>query len=826
MSNSKEYFQLCATLILVSLWTSLITPAECFLIRNKNMNLTMTEYSVDMPDIPSISTTIVRGETHIYFFTFSSSFLEKWPAYQLQFYAETDLAFLNQTSKRSYPLLVTAYWHGSIRSWEIPIYVPKDAQELRRGSRFSDNLVGKTFWDYPIDKQFDLWNLTVQICINNDATVFYKMKIATLPDFRVRHGLHVTGMATASAPSIYLFTPMLLAWQHLFIEVTSNTEICTLLSIQKLQGPFLDQMDRRMEMDYLETFTLKTALSLRGDKFPDGFLLVFYPFPDDTKCERLENHNGDWRTNVFRKKDMQFVIREGMPLSDYTLPLVFPIIVMLCCGYVTLLIQWRFNKERKLVLDGFKPFAPIVRRHSLFKSHITINDLVIEEHTRVAVQSKRYCRGVIVSTAFYCIPVFQLIRTFSDRLLETGDFDVCYFNHYCSHMLGSIHDFNHIYSNIGYLFFGLLYGLLVWRRQRVMCNPTTINQIEEQSSGCTCIPPHIGVCSQGNANAPNTPHRHGHGVCVHYSLLYCLGFTLFMTGIMSAGYHVCPSQSNFQFDTVFMYTIAAITVVTIYQFRHPTYLSANFTFIALAIVTCITVLGLLWEQSIVRISFTAIHSTFLISVLPKLCYNGYIRQNGRLVHHWHNMMHLLLLKLKDDILEGRLFKPQNVVWRAPHDPETLIIPGPGRLVLPGFFLLVNFFSLLAIWTVLGEQNFATQVLFVCVMNGSMYTLFYSFLKWCHGECRRNLWIQPCFYLISSLILWSVAMFYFFDVSSTWEHSPAESRLLNTDCLVMNFYDSHDMWHFLSSAALFCSAMVLLTVDDDLIDQPKSTIPVF
>ncbi|KAG1669986.1 hypothetical protein GQR58_017176 [Nymphon striatum] len=57
-------------------------------------------------------------------------------------------------------------------------------------------------------------------------------------------------------------------------------------------------------------------------------------------------------------------------------------------------------------------------------------------------------------------------------------------------------------------------------------------------------------------------------------------------------------------------------------------------------------------------------------------------------------------------------------------------------------------------------------------------------------------------------------------------SPAESRNLNRPCLILDFYDDHDIWHFLSSSALFFSFMILLTLDDDLIYTPRDKIPVF
>jgi hypothetical protein len=49
---------------------------------------------------------------------------------------------------------------------------------------------------------------------------------------------------------------------------------------------------------------------------------------------------------------------------------------------------------------------------------------------------------------------------------------------------------------------------------------------------------------------------------------------------------------------------------------------------------------------------------------------------------------------------------------------------------------------------------------------------------------------------------------------------------NGDCKLMDFYDGHDLWHFFSAAGIFMAFLALLTVDDDLLDVPRSDIEVF
>ena len=49
----------------------------------------------------------------------------------------------------------------------------------------------------------------------------------------------------------------------------------------------------------------------------------------------------------------------------------------------------------------------------------------------------------------------------------------------------------------------------------------------------------------------------------------------------------------------------------------------------------------------------------------------------------------------------------------------------------------------------------------------------------------------------------------FQSSLHWlfQKTPAQSRQLNKDCILLDFYDNHDVWHFLSASAMFCSFMV-------------------
>ena len=49
---------------------------------------------------------------------------------------------------------------------------------------------------------------------------------------------------------------------------------------------------------------------------------------------------------------------------------------------------------------------------------------------------------------------------------STGDQDLCYYNYLCAHPFGVLSDFNHVYSNLGYVMLGILFMAIVFLKER------------------------------------------------------------------------------------------------------------------------------------------------------------------------------------------------------------------------------------------------------------------------------------------------------------------------------------------------------------------------
>nr|CAD7587558.1 unnamed protein product [Timema genevievae] len=66
--------------------------------------------------------------------------------------------------------------------------------------------------------------------------------------------------------------------------------------------------------------------------------------------------------------------------------------------------------------------------------------------------------------------------------------------------------------------------------------------------------------------------------------------------------------------------------------------------------------------------------------------------------------------------------------------------------------------------------------------------------------------QPLIYIILAFTTWVAALYFFLNKSISWALTPAQSRAYNHTCDIWDFYDKHDIWHFLSAASMFFSFM--------------------
>ncbi|KAF1616008.1 UNVERIFIED_CONTAM: SID1 transmembrane family member 2, partial [Eudyptes robustus] len=145
-----------------------------------------------------------------------------------------------------------------------------------------------------------------------------------------------------------------------------------------------------------------------------------------------------------------------------------------------------------------------------------------------------------------------------------------------------------------------------------------------------------------------------------------------------------------------------------------------------------------------------------------------------------------------------------------------------RMVLLVMGNIINW-SLAAYGLIVRPNDFASYLLAIGICNLLLYFAFYIIMKLRSGERIK---LIPLLCIIGTSVVWGFALFFFFQGLSTWQKTPAESREHNRDCILLDFFDDHDIWHFLSSIAMFGSFLVLLTLDDDLDCVQRDKIYVF
>ncbi|KAF7404761.1 hypothetical protein HZH66_003667 [Vespula vulgaris] len=626
-------------------------------------------------------------------------------------------------------------------------------------------------------------------------------------DFNIRLNEKRSVEISPSEPIYYSYIfPEESQSSSVIVSVESDNDICMTFSIQNVSCPVFD-LERNIEFSgHWQTISQKGGITVSKEAYPFGFFIVLVVKGDDTDC------NGVLSTRLLRSKNITLTVNASITKKDYVVAscaAAFVIIIFCACCVVAVIVgkiregkklreemltdrdneisqniqspstleeigpsQWAtVEEDSSLDEDDIDMMEDALSDKEVIRTKIVLSvcDLARKEPKILKHKSRLYLYYLATVAIFYTLPVLQLVITYERVLHATGNQDMCYYNFLCAHPLGLISDFNHVFSNCGYVLLGLLFIFLTYTRE--------LEESDKQKTKC-------------------------YGIPQHYGLFYAMGTALIMEGVLSGSYHVCPSRSNFQFDTSFMYIIAVLCMIKIYQTRHPDINArAPVTFGTLALIILLGLVGVLDGSTYFWAIFTTTHLFACLNLTAQIYYMGRWRCNRGLFTR-------VFQTLKHDARCGvtYLFRPLYA----------------GRFAMLVVANLCNI-GLSVYGNLYHEKNFATFLLAILMSNLILYTLFYIIMKLCHKE---KILLKPLMYIILAVLFWAAALYFFIHKTISWNLTPAQSRLFNKPCILLNFFDSHDIWHFLSAFAMFFSFMILLTLDDDLVDVHRSQIPVF
>lgn len=390
----------------------------------------------------------------------------------------------------------------------------------------------------------------------------------------------------------------------------------------------------------------------------------------------------------------------------------------------------------------------------------------VKEFHRQKLRSQLFSWLIVLSGIFYALPAFQMVFNHQNPFIKGGDQDICYYNFFCLFPYGKLADFGHVFSNVGYCIAGLYFILKVYIRSLKF-------EKSKEKLESTGIPEQVGI-------------------------FYALGGALTLEGVLSGIYHICPTSANFQFDTTFMFFIAVLIFLKLYQFRHAdTTLTAQLVFLLIGVILTLEVIGYFTSHIVFWAVFIFIYMIFML---------------------------IFILKL---YLDEKNFK---TVFRFIYSKLTKccsLEKGCIRLIdiLPCMFVILINILMAAFFAISQRPGVSRYLLAILMINMMCYEVYYVSRK-VHLRLRVDNWrenegIRPItvVYLLMSMVFMAGACYFFIKELKTSAGSAAESRNKNDECTLLIF-DNHDMWHFLSAAGLYQHFMFLLTLEDYNISYMK------
>ncbi|XP_061924029.1 SID1 transmembrane family member 2 isoform X4 [Entelurus aequoreus] len=747
------------------------------------------------------------------------------------------------------PILFVVRQKQAVLSFQVPLILRGLYQR-----KYPYNHLGRTLCQPPTKAASETQYFFVDVSTLSSQGTNYQLRVSRVESFTLQTDKTFSFTASPSQPQYfkYVFPEGV---DTVIVKVSSDMNFpCSVMSIQDIQCPVYDLDNNVAFIGMYQTMTKKGAITVQRKDFPsNSFYVVVVVKTEDEACggplrfyplrpdELIDAGN--------RSKILDVVVSPAIESEVYVMGMLFCLGIFLSFYLLTLLVACLQNKRAKrralfhniadtspaetgktpaspneygsldstVSSEAVTESAPSIdsatsadnygymerslenvgrsRQESLSsieeddydtlddinsdknivrtKKYLCVSDLSRKDKRVLSKKYQIYFWNIATIAVFYALPVIQLVITYQTVVNVTGNQDICYYNFMCAHPLGALSAFNNILSNLGYVMLGLLFLLIVLKRDIVHNRALSCNDVNALECG---IPKHFG-------------------------LFYAMGTALMMEGLLSACYHVCPNYTNFQFDTSFMYMIAGLCMLKLYQKRHPDINASAYTaYACLAGVIFFSVLGVVFGRgnTVFWIVFSVIHILATLLLSTQLYYMG----------RW---------RLDSGILRRMVYIVYTDSIRQCSGPMYI-----DRMVLLVMGNIVNW-SLAAYGLIERPNDFASYLLAIAICNLLLYFAFYIIMKLRSGERIRCLALV-C--ILFTAVVWGFALYFFFQGLSTWQKTPAESREHNRDCILLSFFDDHDIWHFLSSIAMFGSFLVLLTMDDDLDAVQRDKIYVF
>ena len=448
----------------------------------------------------------------------------------------------------------------------------------------------------------------------------------------------------------------------------------------------------------------------------------------------------------------------------------------------------------------------------------------------VAPRPKTFSYTTCIVGFVLIIGAFQFVFGAWNGMIESGDRDRCYYNDFCYRVSDYDIPFNLMISNLVYMIHGLILAFFVWlkearlfaRGQRRARNngsepplPDGEEKLPKHCIECPCIDAHLDNMSvplyqpvndeEANILLDAEAYKRKYSFSIGYSLAWALIFE----GCFSMLYHFCPKQLTFQFDSAFMFVMSGLIVISLYneisvkecglhgKVQLPVH--SNKFFLFFVVPLCIfNYFGSLYSSDEITSGVTLFIICVVAYYLMLITWAGIKLLDRRDRTFIRKCIDRSLCRVEPSQSEENR-------KRIPLDVVT-------KLVLFVFVVI----SVAIVVPLVFKRNFPNIFLFGCIFTSLLAISGKLIVEFCEGDLSHCTKKNAAFhflqilYVVVTFVIMGTAMWIFKTKQTTnKEKRPWESRDLNHDCVLLSFFDYHDLWHILSSFALLMGAYCVL-----------------
>ena len=569
------------------------------------------------------------------------------------------------------------------------------------------------------------------------------------------------------------------AVRFVVVNVTSPTRQCATVAVRNTSCVL--NKENIMEYDHglHLTMTRRAAIIVQRTTFPELFYVSVLAETDDEPCGLPANETGRSRTKSFVLNIHQ---------HDHSVGFLFlPLTVIPICSLIfifgSMYLKYNNVRDKEAANSNYDQERPeTLESMSSTPAQIQTNDparrgtvdSITDElmpmtiagfeipHTRVDF--------IPLIIALIILPVFlNILSTRMDGYHKYGKLDVCQYNMECSFPVGYLPDVGRAVTSLSYVFMGFTLLLLVFTHHR----RASLQNVSDMITGVQ------------------------HDYDILRAICYCLVFQGFIGFI----FHVCPNESVESLADVFLLVSIAYACQKVYQNRHPDVRHQIFQPVYVT-VFCLGVHGIITvpihrESISTWALFGGMHALFTLAVPIQFV----------LLESFNIAFHPYLIYKQLPMLKLKLSKIHS-----------------SQMACLAVGITLNLL-MMVLYCFYEPPNFKTYLIPVFVINLLLYLAYYLTMKIVHYKEK----VSTLIYVIIcvSLVTWLTGLYHLvFNTSISPGIAPALSREGSKKCVVLDMFDGHDAWHFLSATAMFLTCFLVMIVDDRQRYVQTCHLPVF